>query len=86
MMRNREANVYQYLYNIGNVIGDAGLWIAFVSVASYVLYQLRRIKRALGMTREGEAAMQRIRENVMREVRSEERVTADPIIHAGGGR
>jgi len=59
----------QMVYNILNVIHDAIDSVAIVGVGWALLWRVRRIERALGMTPEGEAAIKRVRENVMREVR-----------------
>lgn len=92
----------QLVYNIWNVIGDAGLWIALTVVGGIAMQarrEVRALRRALHMTPEDvaanerervnaamlraddairgwghdnakdEAAIKRVRENVMREVR-----------------
>lgn len=59
----------QLVYDIGNVLNDSGVWIVMTCLAFAGYRRLRRIERTLGMTREGEAAIKRVRENVMREVR-----------------
>ncbi len=59
----------QLVYNILNIAHDFGADIAIVCLAFAGYRRLRRIERAMGMTREGEAAIKRVHENVMREVR-----------------